>query len=96
MSMGAACGMAAWLQNIRAPFIPTFAGSGLFVGGIGLYMNMGQDGAKKCLELLKNNNIEALNVEPPKDVDVGDSFTNKQMRQWTITVFRNLINTIKE
>ena len=47
MSMGAACGMAAWLQNIRAPFIPTFAGSGLFVGGIGLYMNMGQDGVKK-------------------------------------------------
>ena len=47
MTMGASAGMAAWLQNIRAPFIPTFLGSGMFVGGIGLYMNMGADGAKK-------------------------------------------------
>ena len=44
--MGASAGMAAWLQNIKAPFLPTFIGSGMFVGGIGLYMNMGNDGIK--------------------------------------------------
>jgi len=41
MSMGVSAGLAAWFQNIRAPFAHTFLGSGLFVGGIGLYMNRG-------------------------------------------------------
>ena len=41
--MGYSAGMAAWLQNIKAPFVPTFFGSGMFVGGIGLYMNKGKD-----------------------------------------------------
>ena len=43
MTMGASAGMAAWLQNIRAPFIATFFGTGAFVGGIGLYMHKGSD-----------------------------------------------------
>ena len=41
--MGASAGMAAWLQNIRAPFFATFMGTGGFVCGIGLYMNKGND-----------------------------------------------------
>lgn len=44
MTMFFSAGMAAWLQNVRAPFWPTFLGSGAFVGGIGLYMHCGQDG----------------------------------------------------
>jgi len=43
MSMGAAAGAAAWLQNIRAPFLATFLGTGGFVGCIGLYMHKGND-----------------------------------------------------
>uniref|UniRef100_A0A7S3CM59 Uncharacterized protein n=1 Tax=Strombidium rassoulzadegani TaxID=1082188 RepID=A0A7S3CM59_9SPIT len=43
LTIGFAGGMAAWLQNIRAPFIATFLGSGGFIGGISLYMNRGSD-----------------------------------------------------
>jgi len=43
MSMGAAAGLAAWLQNVRAPFLATFIGTGGFVGCIGLYMHKGND-----------------------------------------------------
>jgi len=43
MSMGAAAGMAAWLQNVRAPFLATFGGTAGFVGCIGLYMHKGND-----------------------------------------------------
>jgi len=43
MSMGCAAGLSAWFQNVRAPFLMTFLGSGAFVGGIGMYMNKGND-----------------------------------------------------
>ena len=43
MTMGASAGLAAWFQNVRAPFLPTFLGSGAFVGCIGLFMNRGDD-----------------------------------------------------
>jgi hypothetical protein len=43
MTMFCSAGLAAWFQNIRAPFLVTFAGSGAFVGGIGLYMHKGND-----------------------------------------------------
>ena len=43
MTMFVSAGLAAWFQNIRAPFLITFVGSGAFVGGIGLYMNKGND-----------------------------------------------------
>jgi len=43
LTMGGSAGMAAWLQNVRAPFLPTFLGSGAFVGLIGVFMNRGLD-----------------------------------------------------
>ena len=43
MSGAFAGGMAAWLQNVRGPFIPTFMGSGAFIGCIQMYMNKGND-----------------------------------------------------
>ena len=43
MTTGFSVGMAAFLQNIKAPFAPTFWGSAGFVGLISLYMNKGND-----------------------------------------------------
>ena len=43
LTMAFGAGMAGWLQHIRSPFIPTFMGTGAFVGCIGLYMNKGED-----------------------------------------------------
>ena len=43
MSSFFAGGMAAWLQNVKSPFIATFVGSGAFIGGITCFMNKGND-----------------------------------------------------
>ena len=43
LTMGSSAGMAAYLQNVKAPFWPTFLGSGAFVGAIGVFMNRGND-----------------------------------------------------
>jgi DNA primase len=44
--------------------------------------NPGQDGAKKVHSLLLKNKFNVINICPPPNVDVGDSFTDKKMFTW--------------
>jgi DNA primase len=51
--------------------------------------NAGQDGAKKVHKILSVNKINAINVCPPPNKDIGDAFTDETMKEWIKSTLEN-------